>query len=129
MRRILFDSPRAGKNLLGPCSLLGVVLFTVLGCQQKAQQVSVDAGGGMRKGSPPMCYQYKAESRKTANAYDILVHFNNTCSYSVDCLIFDDVTETERRVVQPAYSANTLVFAVEVQASRVDVKAECTWKP
>ncbi len=129
MRRILFDSPPVGKRFLASSFALMVGLTLASGCQSKVQNTSVDAGGGMRKGSPPMCYQYRGESRKTYDAYDIFIHVNNTCSYPVDCLVYDDVTEQQTRLVQPPYQAQSLALATNVQASRVSLKLECTWKP
>jgi hypothetical protein len=129
MRRILFDSSRAGKRLFFATVLTTAFSAPVLGCQSKVQPVSVDAGGGQRKGSPPMCYQSRTESRKTMTAYDIFLHINNTCSYSVDCLVYDDVTENKLHVVYAPYQADSLILAQNVQASRVDVDFECVWKP
>ena len=91
--------------------------------------MSVDAGGGMRKGSPPMCYQYRGEARKTYDAYDIFLHLNNTCSYTVNCLIYDDVTEKQLELAMPPFQAANYALATNVQASRVDLSLECTWKP
>jgi hypothetical protein len=76
-----------------------------------------------------MCYQYRGESRKTYDAYDVFIHVNNTCSYPVECVIWDDVTEQETRLVQPPYQAQSLALAMNVQASRVSLKLECIWKP
>jgi hypothetical protein len=129
MRRILFDSPPAGKSFLASSFATFVAISFTLGCQSKVQNTSVDAGGGMRKGSPPMCYQYRGEARKTYDAYDIFVHVNNTCSYPVACLIYDDVNEKESQLSMPAYQAQSLALALNVQASRVNLKVECTWKP
>lgn len=129
MRRILFDSHLAGKRFLHSSFAAFVGFSLAFGCQSKVQNTSVDAGGGMRKGSPPMCYQYRGESRKTYDAYDVFIHVNNSCRYSVDCLIYDDVTEQQTRLVQPPYQAQSLALAVNVQASRVNLKLECTWKP
>lgn len=108
---------------------VGVGAAFGLGCQPKTQNVSVDAGGGMRKGAPPMCYQYRGEARKTYDAYDVFLHLNNTCSYSVDCLIYDDVTEKQVQLTMPPYQAADYALAQNVQASRVDLSVECTWKP
>lgn len=129
MRCILFDSPFAGKSLVRSFFALGLGLALGLGCQSKTQNVSVDAGGGMRKGSPPMCYQYRGEARKTYDAYDIFLHLNNTCSYPVDCRIYDDVTEKQVQLVMPAFQTGNYTLAAGVQASRVDLDVECTWKP
>lgn len=129
MRRILFDSLSVGKRFLTASFAIGVGLSLAVGCQSKVQNTSVDAGSGNRKGSPPMCYQYRGESRKTYDAYDIFVHVNNTCSYPVDCVIYDDVNEKETQLVMPAYQAQSLTLALNVQASRVNLKVTCIWKP
>jgi len=125
MRGILFDSFRASKPFL-PAFL---ALAWAVGCQSKVQQTSIEIGGGMRKGDPPMCFQYRVESRKTADAYDIVLHVNNSCSYSVDCTFRNDVNERETRFVQPAYQALSYGVAENVPVKRVDVSAECVWKP
>jgi hypothetical protein len=130
MRCILFDSPPVGKSLVRSSLAVGIAAAALgIGCQQKTQNVSVDAGGGMRKGSPPMCYQYRGEARKTYDAYDIFLHLNNTCSYTVDCLVYDDVTEKQIRLAMPPFQAGDYTLATNVQASRVDLSVECTWKP
>ena len=93
------------------------------------QETSIDIGGGMRKGDPPMCFQYRGEARPTMNAYNIMLHINNTCRYSVDCTFTDDVTEQGHRIVQPAYVAGSVLLAAESPAKRVTIRAECVWKP
>ncbi|HEX6273880.1 MAG TPA: hypothetical protein VFZ53_12620 [Polyangiaceae bacterium] len=125
MRRILFDSLRASKCFL-PLFLAPLAL---LGCQNKVQQTSIDIGGGMRKGDPPMCFQYRVEPRATQDAYDIFLHVNNSCRYSVDCTFTNDQNEREHRVVQPAHQAVSYVVVENVPVKRVDVDAECVWKP
>jgi hypothetical protein len=129
MRCILFDSPRVGKCLVKSLFIIGIGAALGLGCQPKTQNVSVDAGGGKRKGSPPMCYQYRGEARKTYDAYDIILHLNNSCSYAVDCLIYDDVSEKQNQLVMPPHQALDYTLAENVQASRVDLSLECIWKP
>jgi hypothetical protein len=125
MRSILFDSLRASKRFF-PAFF---ALLALQACQSKVQQTSIDIGGGMRKGEPPMCFQYRVESRATQDAYDIFLHVNNSCSYSVDCTFTNDQNEREHRVVQPAYQAVSYVVVENVPVKRVDVDAECVWKP
>lgn len=90
--------------------------------------MSVDIGNGMRKGSPPMCYQYRGESRPIAGGYDIWFHVNNTCNYAVDCTIYDDVSEGENRYVAPPYQSQSIVLVRGSQSKQVDLDLECVWK-
>ena len=83
----------------------------------------------MFKGEPPMCYQYRGEVAPTVYAGNIMVHINNTCSYPVDCMIYEDATEKQHRISQPPFVAQSFLLAANVKASRVDLKLECTWKP
>jgi len=84
----------------------------------------------MRKGEPPLCYQHRSEVRANAlNTNDVWLHLNNTCSYVVDCNIYDDVTDSEHRFVSGPYQPNSYVLARNVDARRVDVEIECIWKP
>jgi hypothetical protein len=128
MRRILCDSPCASKRFFCASFALAL-LFLLVACQSKVQNTSIDIGGGMRKGDPPMCFQYRTEARATMRAYDLFLHVNNSCRYPVDCVFRDDVSEQERRVVQPANHAESYVIVENVQVKRLDVDAECTWKP
>ena len=76
-----------------------------------------------------MCFQFRSEVRATMRANDILLHVNNSCKYAVDCLFRDNVSEKERRFAHVAYQAESYVLAEEVPTKRVDIDAECTWKP
>jgi hypothetical protein len=129
MRRIFFDSARALRRCLPVIFVLVLGFSLAPACQSKVQNVSIDIGGGKRKGSPPMCFQYKSEVRATASAYDIFLHLNNTCSYTVDCVFYDDVTEQQHPISEPPYTANSVILASNVPAKRVDIDVECTWKP
>ena len=129
MRRILFDSSRAGKRFFCVGLTLATASFSLVGCQSKVQNTSIDIGGGVRKGDPPMCFQYRTEARATMRAYDLFLHVNNTCSYVVDCVFRDAVSEQERHVVQPANHAEGYTLAEGVETKRLSVDAECTWKP
>ena len=106
-----------------------VALSLATGCKSQVQDTAVEIGGGMRKGDPPMCFQFRTEARASMNAYQIWLHVNNTCSYSVDCTFVDDVTQQEHRIVQNPYVANSYLLAPQVPNSRVRADAECIWKP
>ena len=99
------------------------------GCGPKMQGVATDAGGGFKKGDPPMCFQYRGEARPTTRANNIWVHINNTCSYTVDCMVWDDVSEQQHRMMAPEYQTRSYMVAGEVPQRRVDLKFDCTWKP
>jgi len=105
------------------------LLLAPLACKSHTQNVATDIGGGMKKGSPPMCFQYRGEVRSKTTAYDVWLHLNNTCSYAVNCTFFDDVTEKEYPFNVPAYYNHSQLLAGDVETKRVDLSAECTWKP
>jgi len=122
------DFARASNRC--PLVFAAVIAATLLaGCQPKVQSVATDAGGGFKKGDPPMCFQHRAEARPTASANNIWVHVNNTCSYAVDCMVWDDVTEQEHRMMAPEYQTRSFLVAPEVPNRSVDLKLDCTWKP
>ncbi|HVR21219.1 MAG TPA: hypothetical protein VMS65_16010 [Polyangiaceae bacterium] len=131
MLRILFDSLRAHKRLILLPVAFAALLFPALGCASKVENTSIEIGGGMRKGEPPMCYQHRAEARATGDTgvYDILLHVNNSCRYAVDCQVYDDVTEKQNHVTMAANQAYTFGIAEAVPNKRVDLKFDCTWKP
>src|SRR5687767_14692256 len=121
---MLFASARAGL-------VSGFVVFgLVAGCGgSPVKKTAVEIGGGMRKGSPPMCYQYRGESRPLANGYDIWVHLNTTCSYSVDCTVVDGVSAEESRVVIQPYQQQSIVLVRMSESKRVSLDLDCVWKP
>ena len=122
---MLFASARGGSWLLG---VFAFGFVTACG-GSPVQKTAVEIGGGMRKGSPPMCYQYRGESRPLANGYDIWVHLNNTCNYSVDCTVIDDVSAQESRVVIQAYQQQSIVLVRMSESKRVSLDLDCVWKP
>ncbi len=129
-RPMSYDSARAPKRC--PSVFVGVMLavsFATACGGTKMQKVSIDIGGGMRKGDPPMCFQYRSEARATTRANNIWMMINNTCRYMVDCNIYDDVTEREHRVAIPGFQTVSYIVATEVPQSRVSTKFDCTWKP
>jgi len=113
------------------CPHVFLALFAsvlVAGCGPKVQSVATDMGDGSMKGEPPMCYQYRTEARPTTRANNIWVHINNTCSYLVDCTVWDDVTEQQHRMIAPQYQTRSFMVAAESDSRRVNVKFDCTWK-
>ena len=122
------DSARARRAC--PHVFLAVLAaFAVIaGCKSQVQNTATDAGGGFMKGEPPMCFQYRSEARPTTSANNIWVHINNTCSYMVDCLVWDSVTEQQHRMMAPEYQTRSFMVAPEVPQRRVELKLECTWK-
>jgi hypothetical protein len=123
-----FGAARAARRAHPARFALGVALVLLAGCQSKVQKTSVDIGGGMRKGDPPMCFQYRGESRPTTYANNIWLHLSNLCSYPVDCLVYDDVTEQQHRVIMLPQRNASVILASGVDANRVDLKLECAWK-
>jgi hypothetical protein len=121
--------PGRGTNVRRLPIAVGLVLTLAGACGPKVKPTAIEIGGGMRQGSPPMCFQYRGEARPLAKGYDIWLHLNNTCSYPVDCTFHDDVTDQETRFVQPPYQAQSLVLSRESDSKRVSIDAECVWKP
>jgi hypothetical protein len=125
MRRIFFDSLFASKCI----SCAALVVLAAGACRSTLEHTSIEIGGGMRKGDPPMCFQYRVESQPTMRAYNHILHINNSCRYAVDCVFHEDLTDQAHRIAQPAYQAVSYQLAEEVGAKRVDVDVECVWKP
>jgi hypothetical protein len=63
------------------------------------------------------------------NAYNHLLHINNSCRYDVDCTFHEDLTDRDHQLVTPAHQAVGYQLAQEVEAKRIDVDVECVWKP
>ncbi len=127
---ILFDSARAARRCLPVFLAIAAVISLAAGCKPSVQEVrSTDIGGGVRQGSPPMCFQARGESRPADNARNIWVHINNTCSYAVDCSVYDDVTEQQHRMAAPGYQTRSFMVAAGVPDTSVDLDLDCTWKP
>ena len=102
----------------------------LMACHPQVKQVSSDTRGS-RKGSPPLCFDYRGEAQATdtAGVSNIWAFLNNTCSYNVDCVIYDDVTEQEHPIGVQAYKQLRFLIAASVPANRVKLKLECTWDP
>jgi hypothetical protein len=103
----------------------------VVACHPPVKQVSSDAGKGTRQGSPPLCFDYRGEAQATdkAGVSNIWAYLNNTCSYNVDCVIYDDVTEQEHPIGVQAYKQLRFLLAASVPANRVKLKLQCSWSP
>lgn len=107
---------------LGAAAL--VVTFGA-GCSHHLQKTSSD---GVPRKSPPLCFQYRGEARPTPGTMsnsNIWFMANNTCSYPIDCMIWNDVTEQESRVMLPAYGTNSYLLATHQDTRRVSFKVEC----
>lgn len=126
---MLADLPRAPFRC--PHVFLAVAAVAALaGCGPKVQDVgSIDVGGGVRQGDPPMCFQLRTEARPTTRANNIWVHVNNTCRFTVDCMVWDSVTDQEHRMMAPEYQTRSFMVAPETEQRRVEIKPTCTWKP
>lgn len=103
----------------------------LVACHPAVKQVSSDAGKGTRQGSPPLCFDYRGEAQATdkAGVSNIWAFLNNTCSYEVNCVIYDDVTEQEHPIGVQAYKQLRFLLAASVPANRVKLKLECNWTP
>jgi hypothetical protein len=119
-------SRTACRSLAWFVLLLG--LTTLPGCKSRVQNVATYAGNGMMKGDPPMCFQYRGSVQPTAFSNNLVIYVNNTCSYRVDCQVYDSVTEQKRAIYAPPYSASPILLAANVKATSVELQLECTWK-
>src|SRR6478752_410486 len=126
-------APALLTSLVGLVRLVGLVLTCSLfvACHSQVKQVSSDAGNGSRRGSPPLCFDYRGEVQATGQSgvSNVWAYLNNTCSYTVDCTIYDDVTEKEQQVGVVAYRQLRFLLASGVPASKVRLKLECSWNP
>jgi len=110
---------------------LFVCCSLVVACHPPVKKVSTNSGQGTRNGSPPLCFDYRGEAQATDKAgfSNIWAYLNNTCSYTVDCVIYDDVTEQEHPVGVVAYRQLRFLIATSVPANRVKLKLDCSWSP
>jgi hypothetical protein len=117
---------RSGKGT-GAGLSLGLALTLSLGCRPSVQPTAY-VGDGVYEGEPPMCLQQRKESRPGPWQRSLLVHFNNTCDYSFDCSVYNDVTEQDQRVVVFANNRATLLITASSDESSFDIDMDCTWK-
>jgi hypothetical protein len=111
--------------------LVLVCCCLLVACHPPVKKVSTDFGTGSRRGTPPLCYDFRGEAQATGEAgvSNIWAYLNNTCSYTVDCMIYNDVTEKEQRVGVTAYRQLRVLLAQGVPANRVRLKLDCSWDP
>ena len=114
---------KAKVTSLGGFLALAVALAT--GCGAHLQKTS----GSPQHGAPPICFQYRGEARPspTSGQSNIWLMANNTCSYMMDCTVWDDVTEQENRIMLPPYQTNSYLLAGGAPASRVNLTLDCSW--
>jgi hypothetical protein len=127
-RRMSADQARAHERCPHVFLALALALPVFSACHPQLQNTAVYMGDGVMKGEPPICFQYRSEARPTSNANNIWVHINNTCSYAVDCNVWDSVTDQQHRMMAPEYQSRSFMVAAESPESRVSIKLECTWK-
>jgi hypothetical protein len=115
-------SKSSGKRLAGVAAL---AVMAGVGCGAHLQQTS----GSPSHGSPPLCFQYRGEARPspTPGQSNIWVMANNTCSYPMDCMVHDDATDQQNRIVLPPYGTNSYLLAIGSASSRVNLTLDCTW--
>lgn len=108
---------------LGSAAALALLLGA--GCGSHLQQTS----GSVSRGAPPICFQYRSEARPspTPGQSNIWLMANNTCSYTMDCMVWDDVTEKQNRIVLPPYQTNSYLLAGGAPKTRVSTKLDCSW--
>lgn len=92
-----------------------------------AVQPTAYMGDGVYAGSPPLCLQHREESRPSTYYRSLLVHFNNTCDFVLDCIVTNDATEQEQRVVVMPKQHSALLVATGVDVSSFDAQLDCTW--
>jgi len=109
---------------------LGCCCLTIA-CHPPVKNVSTDGAKGTRQGSPPLCFDYRGEAQATGESgvSNIWAYLNNTCGYTVNCVIYDDVTEQEHAVGVLAYKQLRFLLAASAPATRVRLKLNCDWTP
>jgi hypothetical protein len=117
-----FTTLRAGR-----ARLTGLVLCALGTACSRPVQKTAYMGDGVYAGSPPLCFQYREESRPGPSYRSLLVHFNNTCDFALDCLVYNDVTEQEQRVIVMSKQHSSLLVATGMDVSRFDAELDCTW--
>jgi hypothetical protein len=114
-----------------PARVLGFAVAVGLpfaACKSAVQPTGYYAGDGNYQGSPPMCLQYRTESRPGTYARSLLVHFNNTCRQTMDCNVYNDVNDQEQRVVLVPRGRQALLVATGSDVRRFDVELDCVWQ-
>jgi hypothetical protein len=109
---------------LGLAALAGC--SAIIACHHAVQQTAY-MGDGVYAGSPPLCLQQREESRPSTYYRSLLVHFNNTCDFALDCIVTNDATEQEQHVVLMPKQHSALLVATGVDISSFDAQLDCTW--
>ena len=106
----------------------GFLLLALLwpGCRPSVEPTAY-VGDGMYEGDPPMCFQHREESRPGPWKRSLLVHFNNTCDFALDCLVYNDDADTEQRVVVLGNGRASLLVATGQDTTSFDVDLDCQW--
>lgn len=99
-----------------------------LACHSSAVQPTAYVGDGTYEGQPPMCLQHREESRPGPYKRSLLVHFNNTCDFALDCMVYSDVADTEQRVILIGNGRASLLVASGQDVSSFDVDLDCQWQ-
>jgi hypothetical protein len=109
-------------------SRLGLSLaLLALGCRPAVEPTAY-VGDGTYEGAPPMCLQHREESRPGPWKRSLLVHFNNTCDFAFDCLVYNDAVDNEQRVVLVGNGRASLLVATGQDATSFDVELDCQWQ-
>lgn len=85
-------------------------------------------GDGTYEGEPPMCLQHREESRPGPWKRSLLVHFNNTCDFAFDCMVYNEIADTEQRVVLIGNGRASLLVATGQDVTSFDVELDCQWQ-
>ena len=92
-----------------------------------AVQPTAYMGDGVYAGSPPLCLQHREDSRPSTYYRSLLVHFNNTCDFALDCIVTNDATEQEQRVLMMPNQHSALLVASGVDIRSFAAQFDCTW--
>jgi hypothetical protein len=130
MRDVRIQLSRARRTTRRLRALLhgSALIGCVASCRPAVQPTAAYVGDGTYEGSPPLCLQHREESRPGPWTRSLLVHFTNTCSFAIDCSVYNDVTEQEQRVIVFAKQKASLLVAAASEESRFDVELDCSWQ-
>ena len=103
---------------------------TFSGCAKDAVQQTGYVGDGRYEGQPPMCFQIDKESKPSASTqHHLMVLFNNTCGYAVECDVTNDVNDNEQQVNVPANMNRNLLIELNSDKRSFDIDVFCSWTP
>src|SRR5262245_54293387 len=106
---------------------IGALALALASCRPSVEPTAY-VGDGTYEGDPPMCFQYDEESRPGPYKRLLIVHFNNTCDFAVDCMVYNDVVDNEQRVVVLGNGRTALLVATGQDAKSFDVELHCQWQ-